>query len=240
MLVTVEKLNRVFVEESKPRQALVNINFSIAEGEFFVLLGPSGCGKSTLLRNLAGLDIPTSGKVTFQRELKKSFIFQDFALFPWLTVAENIGFGLKMAGLGEAERRHRISEQLKIMELEHAGHLYPRELSGGMKQRVGIARAFVVYPEIVFLDEPFSALDSFTARKLRLELLKLWQKQGVTVVMVTHLIEEAVELGSRIAVMTPGPGSIEMIIENKLSRPRALRSPEFFALVDKLDEAVKV
>jgi ABC-type proline/glycine betaine transport system ATPase subunit len=168
------------------------------------------------------------------------FVFQDFALFPWLTVYQNIEFGLKMEGKAVNERKKTTLKYAEFMGLEKFLESYPHELSGGMRQRVGIARALAINPEIVFLDEPFSALDSFTAQKLRKELLELWKKHGITFVMVTHLVEEAVQLGTRIAVFSQRPGTIEKVFDNSLPFPRNLRSEHFFALVDKITDQVAI
>lgn len=205
-----------------------------------MLVGPSGCGKSSLLRILAGLDKPTTGDVVFGKQIRPGFVFQDFALFPWLTVYQNIEFGLKMEGRAVNERKKTTLKYAEFMGLEKFLDSYPHELSGGMRQRVGIARALAINPEIVFLDEPFSALDSFTAQKLRKELRELWQRHGTTFVMVTHLVEEAVQLGTRIAVFSQRPGTIEKVFDNSLPFPRNLRSEHFFALVDKITDQVAI
>jgi ABC-type nitrate/sulfonate/bicarbonate transport system ATPase subunit len=240
VLITTKQVSRIFSDNDSNVLALSNVNLTVHEGEFLMLVGPSGCGKSTLLRILAGLDKPTTGEVTFGKQIRPGFVFQDFALFPWLTVYQNIEFGLKMEGKAVNERKKTTLKYAEFMGLEKFLESYPHELSGGMRQRVGIARALAINPEIVFLDEPFSALDSFTAQKLRKELLELWKKHGTTFVMVTHLVEEAVQLGTRIAVFSQRPGTVEKVFENSLSFPRNLRSEHFFALVDKITDQVAI
>ncbi len=222
--------------------ALKDINLEIEEGEFFVFVGPSGCGKSTLLRIMSGLEKAYHGKMTLGEGVRRedfSFVFQQFALLPWLTVYENIEIGLIARQIPENLRRKKIEETLKLLRLEKSHKLKPKELSGGMRQRVGIARALVTDPKIIFMDEPFSELDSFTAEELRKELLSIWQGKRPTIVMVTHIIEEAVELADRIAVLTARPGRIEKIIENNLPRPRVKRSDYFFKLEDDIHRVIK-
>ncbi|HEX3095619.1 MAG TPA: ATP-binding cassette domain-containing protein, partial [Patescibacteria group bacterium] len=174
-LIKVSNINKSFDVDRHHLPVLKDIDFNVKRGEFFMLLGPSGSGKSTLLRIMAGLIEPTTGEITTAPNTKTSFIFQNFALFPWLSVIDNIEYGLKMQGMAEHERRRIAEAEIEQIGLKGFEHHFPRELSGGMKQRVGIARALVMSPDVVFLDEPFSALDSFTARKLRTDLLKVWE-----------------------------------------------------------------
>ena len=230
-------------EDGKRVETLRNISFGVKPGEFFTILGPSGCGKSTLLRILAGMIQETKGEVTVARPAVKNtlaMVFQSFALFPWLTVYENVEFGLKMKGVQASEREILVSEHIHEIGLRGFEKAYPKDLSGGMKQRVGIARALTLSPQVLLMDEPFSALDAFTADKLRAEVLKLWLKDNITVIMVTHLVDEAVEMSDRVLVMTPRPGKVEHIEIITLPRPRNKRSPEFFAIVDRLLEIVKI
>ena len=220
--------------------ALDDVSLTIQQGEFLILLGPSGCGKSTLLRIASGLDNDFKGTRAYAREDSTfGFVFQQFALFPWLTVAENIALGLEARGKTEPEITKIVHQELTALGLTGFGHHYPRELSGGMRQRVGIARALAVNPDVIFLDEPFSALDSFTAATLRKDLLRIWEERNITIIMVTHNVEEAITLSDRIAVMTSRPGKILSLETNTLPRPRAERSPEFFALLDKLTASVE-
>jgi ABC-type nitrate/sulfonate/bicarbonate transport system ATPase subunit len=223
-------------------EVLADINLQISPGEFFVLLGPSGCGKSTLLRLASGLDKEFTGQVSLGAGLKTSdinFVFQQFAILPWLTVEENVDLGLLSRPISENQREQMVVKELKTFGLEKYAKHYPKELSGGQKQRVGLARAFVAKPQLLFMDEPFSALDSFISKELREELLRVWQERKPTIIMVTHNINEAIELGDRIAVMSSRPGKIEKIITNPLSRPRPMRGQQVFDLEDELYKLVK-
>lgn len=222
--------------------ALLDIDLEIKEGEFFVFVGPSGSGKSTLLRIMSGLEKDYEGVVRLGPGLASndiSFVFQHFALLPWLTVWENAELGLRARHVGEQERNKIMGRELDRFGLLKFKDSYPRELSGGMRQRVGLARAMITSPKIIFMDEPFSELDSFTAEELRKELLGAWQERKSTIVMVTHVIEEALELADRVAVLTPRPGKIEKIVDVKLARPRNERSPDFYSLEDELSEIIK-
>lgn len=222
--------------------ALDDINLSINPGELFVIAGPSGSGKSTILRIMSGLEKDFDGSVAYGRGITRkdfSFVFQQFALLPWLTVKENVEIGLIARKITPHIRARRVMAELKLLGLEKFCNHYPRELSGGMRQRVGIARAFATDPKIIFMDEAFSELDSFTAEELRHELLDIWREKKPTIILVTHLVNEAIELADRIAVLTPRPGKIEKIIKVTLDRPRAKRSPEFFALEDKLTGIIR-
>jgi ABC-type nitrate/sulfonate/bicarbonate transport system ATPase subunit len=242
-VITQKNISKIFKDYRGHKfQALHDINLEVQEGEFFILLGPSGCGKSTLLRIMSGLESEFTGTQMYHNVDKKdfSFVFQQFALLPWLTVEENILLGLTARGHITMEEKSKVKKLIQSLGLERFTNEYPKELSGGMKQRVGIARALAINPKIMFLDEPFSALDSFTAKTLREELLSIWKEQKVTIVMVTHNIEEALQLGDRIAVMSARPGKIDAIVENTLLRPRELRSAGFFAMVDRLTAMVKI
>jgi len=237
-ILTISSVTKYFGSTPKDRMmALDHIDLEIKEGEFFVLVGPSGCGKSTLLRIISGLDTPSQGAITLREDVSHkdmSFVFQNFALMPWLTVSENIEIGLIGKGIEQSERKKIIQRELKTFGLEKFAHAHPHNLSGGMQQRVGIARAFATDPSILFMDEPFSELDSFTAEELRRELLSIWHERKTTIIMVTHIIEEAVQLADRIAVVTSRPGKIEKIFSDTLDRPRDKRSPAFFALEDEV------
>ncbi len=190
-ILKVNDLSHSFNEENKRNfDVIKNVSFSVKKGEFLSIVGPSGSGKSTLLRIIAGLIQPTRGSVELNTD-KRAMVFQNFAIFPWLTVHDNIGFGLKMANITKKERKAIVSEKIKEVGLTGFDKKYPKELSGGMRQRVGIARALAVNPELLIMDEPFSSLDTFTAEKLRSDLLDIWNKYKMTVVMVTHLVEEA-------------------------------------------------
>lgn len=242
-IIQLKNINKVFKDNNDNQlKVLKNINLEILNGEFFIFLGPSGSGKSTLLRIISGLDKNYNGEVKFGGRIKNtdiSFIFQQFAIFPWLTIYQNIEIGLLAKGLPEENIKNTIEKELKQFNLLKFAKSYPRDLSGGMKQRVGIARALTIEPKIIFMDEPFSELDSFTAHELRQELLEIWRERKITIIMVTHNIQEAIELADRIAVLTPRPGKIEKIIENILPRPRQKRTQEFYTLEDKLYEIIK-
>ena len=221
---------------------LADVDLEIFNGEFFMFLGPSGSGKSTILRIMSGLEKDFKGKVEFGQGITRkdmSFVFQEFALLPWLTVSENVELGLLARNMTIPERQKVVRAELELLGLEKFGHVYPRELSGGMKQRVGIARALATNPKVMFLDEPFSELDSFTAEELRKKLLSIWQERRMTIIMVSHIVPEALELADRIAVLTPRPSKIEKLMENHLSRPRQKRTEEFFRLEDELYRVIK-
>ncbi|MBI1755381.1 ABC transporter ATP-binding protein [Candidatus Azambacteria bacterium] len=244
--ISLQQVSKAYTERANgPHNrglALEHIHIDIMPGEFFVLLGPSGCGKSTLLRIMSGLDVSYEGSVAFGEEAslsRISFVFQQFALFPWLTVFENVELALIARNVSAEARVEKVKNELKLLGLEKSAHAYPRELSGGMRQRVGIARALVTDPRVIFMDEPFSELDSFTAVQLRKELLDIWQKRRPTVVMVTHIITEAIELADRIAVLTQRPGKIKKTFTNSLPRPRHQRSEPFWRLEDELYETLK-
>jgi len=242
-LISIKNVSKVFKDDHSPiLPVLHTISFDVLEGEFLILVGPSGCGKSTLLRIMSLLEKNYTGTVTFENglELKDiNFVFQHFALFPWLTVSQNIEIGLLRKNYTPSQRHTLVIDQLRRLRLEKFAKAYPRDLSGGMKQRVGIARALATKPRLIFMDEPFSELDSFTAEALRQELLQIWHEHKMTIVMVTHLVEEAIELADRIGVMTPRPGQLEKIVTNSLPRPRAKRSPQFFDLEDHLYQLIK-
>ncbi len=241
--ISLEHITKAFQEgANKEFIAVHDINLEIEKGEIFELVGPSGSGKSTLLRIMSGLDKKFSGSIKMAPDISSSdisFVFQEFALLPWLTVRENIELGLLGRGMPKDRRRLIADKEIKRLRLESFHNSYPRELSGGMKQRVGIARAFVTDPKIIFMDEPFSELDSFTAEELRKELLAIWADRKPTIIMVTHIVEEAVELGDTIAALTSTPGKIEKIVKNTLPRPREKRSSDFFALEDVIYKLIR-
>lgn len=243
ILVELKNVGKVFEDHPGEKlPALHNINLTIEQGEFLLLLGPSGSGKSTLLRILSGLDQKYSGSMSYApgvTPFDMGFVFQGFALLPWLSVEMNVEIGLIARGVPKEIRKEKVRTELTLLGLEKFAHAKPRELSGGMKQRVGIARALATDPKILFLDEPFASLDSFIAEELRHELLKIWEERKMTVVMVTHMIDEALELADRVAVFTPRPGKIEKIVPVPLPRPRHKRSEHFFKLEDHLYEIIK-
>jgi len=238
ILLKTENISKTFKAPGEKFKALENINFEIKQGQFVCIVGPSGCGKSTLLRLVSSLMPYDTGKITVSENTKFSFVFQNFALFPWLTVRENISFGLKMEGKDESDINKEISQRIEKIGLKGFENKHPKELSGGMKQRVGIARALAINPNLLILDEPFSALDTFTAKKLRDELIKIWKENNLTILMVSHLIEEAVELADKVMVFSSSPGTIKETIDTTLPRPRNVRSKEFFNLVDKISSLI--
>jgi NitT/TauT family transport system ATP-binding protein len=220
---------------------LESVNFTLQEGEIVALLGKSGSGKSTLLRCAAGLIAPSSGSVSYRGQVLNganpgvAMVFQSFALLPWLTVQQNVELGLQARGVSEEERRDRALRAIDLIGLDGFEGAYPKELSGGMRQRVGFARALVVEPDALFMDEPFSALDVLTAENLRNELVGLWEGNEApvkSVLIVTHNIEEAVLLADRILVLSSNPGRIKAELAVDLPRPRDRRTPEFEGLVD--------
>ena len=231
-MLTVENLNKKYVSQGSVTSALVDINLRIEEGEFVCLLGPSGCGKSTLLKIIAGLIPATSGRITINGKPvsgpgpERAVVFQDYALFPWMTVRDNVEFGLEARRLPAAERREMSSRLLKVVGLSDFAERFPHQLSGGMKQRVSIARALAVDPSLLLMDEPFGALDAQTRHLLQDELLRIWREYRKTVVFVTHSIEEAIYLSDRIVVMTARPGRVKQIVVVPEARPRDMASVE--------------
>jgi len=228
-------------------KVLDQIDLAVHEGELLALLGQSGSGKSTLLRCLTGLALPTSGRVlAYGKPLEginpfASIVFQTFALYPWLTVEQNVGVGLMSKVLTRAEKEEAVEKAIDLIGLDNYHDAYPREISGGMRQRVGIARALVAEPKILCLDEAFSALDVLTAENLRNEVTTLWQRQATTlrsIFMVTHNIEEAVEMATRICVLFPHPGRLGLVMENQLAYPRNPNDPEFQRLVKVIHETI--
>jgi NitT/TauT family transport system ATP-binding protein len=222
---------------------LEDVNFQLNEGEIVALLGKSGSGKSTLLRIIAGLVRPTSGKVSYRGQPVSgpvpgiAMVFQSFALMPWLTVLENVELGLEAQGIGRDERRRRAIDAIDIIGLDGFESAFPKELSGGMRQRVGFARALVINPDVLLMDEPFSALDVLTAENLKSDLLDLWQEKKTNtngIILVTHNIEEAAMLADRIIIFGSDPGYIRAELQVTMPQPRSHETPEFRALVDKI------
>ena len=241
-IIRAEKIEKYYAQPSANRiQVISATDLSIVPGEIVALLGPSGSGKSTMLRMLTGLSRPSAGQVYWHEkpisgaEINVSIVFQSFALFPWLTVLENVEAPLRARGVDPTERRERSRKMLDTVGLDGFEAAYPKELSGGMRQRVGFARALVVEPEVLFMDEPFSALDVLTAENLRSELLELWAKKTMptkSVFIVTHNIEEAVLLADRIIVLGRNPGHIRTDFRVQLPQPRDRKSEPFTQLVD--------
>ncbi len=217
-------------------RALDGIDLDVRKGEFVCLLGPSGCGKSTLLNAVAGFSPPTSGTIrTAGREVSgpgpdRAMVFQEYALFPWMTVAKNVAFGLEVKGLPSSEIRTKVDGLLALLNLSEFRDRFPKDLSGGMRQRVAIARVLALDSPVLLMDEPFGALDALTRRNLQEELLRIWSGSGKTVLFVTHGIEESVFLADRVVVMTYRPGAVKEIVPVTLPRPRDPSSSECNAL----------
>jgi NitT/TauT family transport system ATP-binding protein len=231
----------------KPIRVLQDVGLTVQADEVVALLGPSGCGKSTILRILAGLIKPTQGEVFYHGEpLHRlnpgaAIVFQSFALYPWMTVRENVEAVLRAAGLAAAAVAERAAATIRLVGLAGFEEAYPRELSGGMKQRVGMARALAVDPEILFMDEPFSQVDALTAESLRAEVLDIWSVEGrnpSAILMVSHDIKEVAFMADRIVILGANPGRVRTVVANALSRPRDYRSPQLLALVDRLHEII--
>lgn len=209
-----------------PIVAVDNVSLEISAGEFFCIIGPSGCGKSTLLMMLAGLTAPSSGQILKSGQPIRGpgpdriVMFQEYALYPWMTVRENVEFGLEAKGLGAKARKELAQQFIDMVHLTGFEDRYPHQISGGMKQRVSIARALAPDPEVVLMDEPFAALDSLTRDLLQEEILQIWEKTRKTFVLITHNIDEAIFLGDRVMVMTTRPGRIKHIERIDISRPR--------------------
>jgi NitT/TauT family transport system ATP-binding protein len=224
--VWVRGLSLSYASPRGPIPALENVSLSVGAGEFCCIVGPSGCGKSTLLRVLAGLIPATAGEVHIRSDGRDrpltAMVFQDYALLPWRTVLDNVAFGPENRGVPRAERYRIAREILAKVGLSGFEHAYPHQLSGGMKQRVGIARALANDPEVLLMDEPLAALDAQTRNLMQEELLRIWSQFGKTVVYVTHAIDEAVLLGDRVVVMTARPGRVKAVVPVDLDRPRTL------------------
>lgn len=220
--------------------ALEKVNFEVSDGEFVCLLGPSGCGKTTILRLAAGLEAPTVGDLSLDGEKingvnkECGFVFQEYALFPWRTVKENIEFGPQVKGNSKNEYEKISKHYIDLVGLGGFENHYPNELSGGMKQRVGIARAYANSPKLLLMDEPFGALDAQTRNLMQGELLRIWEKEHISVLFVTHSVDEAVYLGDKVVVMSARPGTVKKIFDVKLSRPRIRTSLEANIIRDRV------
>jgi ABC-type nitrate/sulfonate/bicarbonate transport system ATPase subunit len=224
--VTVEHLDMAFIARGRRQKVLEDIDLRIEAGEFFVIVGPSGCGKTTLLRILQGLAHPTGGRATIGGHVvtgpgtDRAFVFQHDALYPWRTVTRNVVFGLELQGIDRKEAAARAQAMIELVGLHGFESYYPHELSGGMRQRVNLARALAIEPSILLMDEPFAALDALTRESMQRELLRIAAVAGTTVVFITHQIDEAILLGDRVAVFSPRPGRLKEIIDIDLARPR--------------------
>lgn len=222
----IENLSKTYKAENGDVHALENVNLTIKPGEFITFVGASGCGKSTLLRLIAGLEKDFSGDIKLGANkikgpgINRGMVFQEARLFPWLTVEENIAFGLVDERISQTEKKNIVDEHIELVSLSGFGKSYPHQLSGGMQQRVSIARALVNSPKILLLDEPFGALDALTRLQMQQEFLRIWEKEKTTVLLVTHDVDEAIYLADRVVVMSCRPGSISKVISVNESRPR--------------------
>lgn len=236
-MINVENINHSYQSKGgEETVALRNVDLEIGDNEFITIIGPSGCGKTTLMRAVGGLVVPTSGNIYIGDSKvagphqESSIVFQNFALLPWRTVEDNVAFGLELAGVSQRQRIDKARAYIEKVGLDGFETKYPRELSGGMQQRVGLARALAVESPILLMDEPFGALDQQTRRYMQEELLNIWQQDQRTVIFITHDMEEAVLLGDRIVLMSARPGKIEEVIDVNLPRPRVAgeveRDPE--------------
>lgn len=240
-VLEIRNLDKTFHMKDGDVHALENVNLTVRKGEFISILGASGCGKSTLLRIIAGLEFHDEGhgeiKVNHKKVdkpgLDRGMIFQESRLFPWLTVGDNVAFGLeekKKKELGKQGVEELLNESLKLVGLENFKNAYPNQLSGGMQQRVSIARSLISHPQILLLDEPLGALDALTRIQMQKELLRIWEEEKTTMILVTHDIDEAIYLGDRIVIFTSRPGTVQKIINVDLARPRERNSYDFIQL----------
>ncbi|MFD7310763.1 ABC transporter ATP-binding protein [Promicromonospora sp. NPDC059942] len=245
--ISVRETRKTFALQDEEFVALDGVDLDVADNEFVTVVGPSGCGKSTLMNIVAGLEAPTSGRVLVDGAdvtgpgPERGVIFQQYALFPWLTVRKNVEFGLKVAGLPAAERRERAEHYVRLVGLEQFADALPKTLSGGMKQRCAIARAYAVNPSILLMDEPFGALDALTRVRLQEQLLDTWSTEKRTVLFITHDVDEAVFLAGRVVVMAARPGRIHEVIDVDLPYPRTEEvrlSPQFAELRNRVWRAV--
>jgi NitT/TauT family transport system ATP-binding protein len=235
--LVIRNLTRTFArDDGSILTAIEEVNLTISQEEFVCVLGPSGCGKTTLLRMVAGLDFATSGDILLDGEPirgpnpKVGIVFQEYSLFPWRNVIDNVAFGLEMLGVGREERYQRADKYLELVGLSQFSRSYPSELSGGMRQRVAVARALALDPVVLLMDEPFGALDAQTRNLLQKELLEIWEKTKKTIMFVTHSVDEAVFLADRLIVLTPRPGRVCEVIPIDLERPRDRTNVEFAQL----------
>jgi NitT/TauT family transport system ATP-binding protein len=246
-ILEVENITKTFMMDNSKFLVLDKANFPVGNDEFVCLVGPSGCGKSTLLRIIAGLEKADSGRILFhgqpisQPTPKIAMVFQLFGLLPWKSALENVELPLEVLGVEKQNRRHTAEEYLKMVGLESFENCYPHDLSGGMKQRVGIARALALNPEVLLMDEPFSSLDELTAKTLRDLVLNIWRNPALptnTFIMVSHNVEEAVYMADRVIVMSPRPGKVIGEVKVDIPRPREehLRDQAYFSFVDKVVE----
>jgi len=237
--VSVNRLTKAFeLDNGESLTALKNVSFELSRGEFLCVLGRSGCGKTTLLRLLSGLEAPSTGDIQIQsdrtRTQTSAVVFQEHHLFPWRTVLANVTFGLESQGLPKPEREAKAMAYLKLVVLEDFSRRYPKALSIGMKQRVGIARALAVEPEVLLMDEPTASLDAQTKLQFQKDLLRIWRETGQTIIYITHDVEEAIYLADQLLVLTPQPGRVKAQMDIQLPRPRDRSGVAFNALKSQL------
>lgn len=231
----IERLRKTFQIDTGSVDALINVDLSVESGEFLTIIGPSGCGKSTLLRLIVGLERDYQGRIILENEpiqgpgLNRGMVFQEARLFPWLTVEQNVAFGLTDK-ITPDEKKKIIEEHLELVGLSGFAKAYPYQLSGGMQQRVSIARALVNRPKVLLLDEPFGALDAITRINMQQEILRIWEAEKTTIILVTHDIDEAIFLGDRVVVMSNRPGTIKKIVRVDIPRPRDRNSYDFMQI----------
>ena len=242
--VVIEGVSKQFTRRGQPLSVLEGIDLTVNEGELVCLLGPSGCGKSTLLNIVAGFEPPSSGRVLIDGEAvsgpsrKRVFVFQEYGIFPWASVWDNVALGLRDRPRAE---QHAIAQRtIDLVGLTGFERSYPMELSGGMKQRVEVARALAVSPDVIYMDEPFGALDSLTRLTMRSELIRIWEQEKKTILFVTHDVDESVQLADRVVVLSARPGRIADVVEVGLPHPRDLGSPEYGAVKNRLYELLGV
>lgn len=236
--IRVEGVEKTFSTDKGAVHVLDGVDLEVREGEFLAIVGPSGCGKSTLLNCMAGFEHASAGAIEIdgapvtRPDPKRVFVFQETGIFPWYSVWDNVGFGL--GDMPFAEKHERVMRYVRLVGLEGFERAYPNELSGGMKQRVEFARALAVEPDVIFLDEPFGALDAFTRIEMRREIVRIWRETGKTVILVTHDVSEALELADRVAIMTRRPATVHSVLEVDLPRPRDSDDPPFRAMKDEI------
>ena len=244
-LISIDHLRKVYRKDEVETVAIDDFSLDIKKGELISIVGPSGCGKTTLLRMIAGLLDSTSGTILIEGQPctkpgpERGMVFQDFALFPWRSVRKNVEFGLEIAGVPKQERRERAEKYIKLVGLEKFTNSMVHELSGGMKQRVGIARALVNNPKVVLMDEPFGALDAQTRNIMQAGLIRILNKTDQTIIFITHSVDEAVYLSDRIVILSKRPATIKEIVEIPWERPRDRASPEFTALRKRILEELE-
>lgn len=239
MTLVLSRVTAHFADETaRELPALRDVTLSISSGSFVSFIGPSGAGKSTLMRVILGLMPHASGEIV-RNFTRPAMVFQNYALFPWLSALQNVAFGLRMSGMKRKDRERIAREKLKEVGLGHLENHYPAALSGGQRQRVGLARALAISPDLLIMDEPFSNLDTITSESLKADMLSIWRTYGMTILMVNHLIPDAIELSDQIVVMGSHPGHVEKTLAIDLSRPRDTRGEHFFKDVDQLTELIR-